>query len=233
MTANVIRLRAVVALLAVTAGAARVEAEAQGYVVDPGRSRVRIHLDRAGLVKFMGHAHEIEAPVADGRVEVVDNDPARSSVSLRFGAARLAVVPGSEAAGDIPTVEERMRGPEVLDVARYPEITFVSKSVRSVEAQGDRFRIVVTGSLTLHGRAVPVDIPLDVTRASDGSMDARGETALKHKDLGIEPPAVAGVVKVADRFRLQLEVHATAAAASGSTAQKPGPSTRTGGSVRH
>jgi polyisoprenoid-binding protein YceI len=194
---------------------------------------VRIHLDRAGFVKFMGHAHQIEAPVADGRVEVVDNDPTRSSVSLRFGSARLAVVPGSEAAGDIPTVEERMRGPEVLDVARYPEITFVSKSVRSVGTGADRSRVVVTGSLTLRGRELPVDIPLDVTRASDGSMDARGEAALNLKDLGIEPPSVAGVVKVANRFRLELDIHATAGAASGSPAQKPGPSTRTRGSAQH
>jgi polyisoprenoid-binding protein YceI len=233
MTANVLRLRSVVALLAVAAGAARLEAQPQAYVVDPGRSHVRIHLDRTGLMKFMGHPHHIDAPVADGRVEVVDNDPARSTVSLRFDAGRIALVPGSEPAGDIPTVEERMRGPEVLDVARYPEITFVSKSVRSVAAEGDGFRVVVTGNLTLRGRSVPVEVPLEVTRASGGGMEARGETSLNLRDLGIEPPSVAGVVKVANRFRLEFEIRGSAGAAPGSTDQKPGPAVRGRGSMPH
>jgi polyisoprenoid-binding protein YceI len=233
MTANVLRLRSVVALLAVAAGAARLEAQPQAYVVDPGRSHVRIHLDRTGLMKFMGHVHHIDAPVADGRVEVVDNDPARSTVSLRFDAARLVVVPGSEPAGDIPTVEERMRGPEVLDVARYPEIAFVSRSVRSVATVGDGLRIVVSGSLTLRGRSVPVEVPLEVTHVADAGIEAHGETNLNLRDLGVEPPSVAGVVKVANRFRLEFEIHAGANAAPASTDPKKGASTQGSGSAKH
>ncbi len=99
------------------------------FVVDPARSHLRLHLGRAGLFKFMGHEHHIEAPLAEGRVLVVEGDPVRSSVQLRFESAKLALIPGSEPEGDIPKVEERMRGPEVLDVARYPEIAFASTSV--------------------------------------------------------------------------------------------------------
>src|SRR5512134_1109091 len=117
------------------AGAGRLGAETEAYAVDPTASRVRIHLGRAGLMKFLGHEHEIEAPLAEGRVEVVDGDPTRSRVALRFESARLALVPGSEPAGDIPKVEQRMRGPEVLDVTRHPEIAFVSTSVRSKTAR--------------------------------------------------------------------------------------------------
>ncbi len=233
MTANVRPLRALAALLALAAGAARLEAEPQTYVVDPGRSRVRIHLDRTGLMKFMGHEHQIDAPVTDGRVEVVDDDPTRSTVALRFDSARLALVPGSEPAGDIPTVEGRMRGPEVLDVTRYPEIAFVSKSVRSVATEGGRVRLVVSGSLTLHGRSVPVELPLEVTRAVDAGIEARGQTNLNLRDLGIEPPSVAGVVKVANRFRLEFEIHATASAPPKSVDQKAGASAQGRGSTQH
>ena len=217
---SVARWRALAALLALSAGAARVEAQPRTYVVDPAASRVRIHLDRSGLMKFMGHAHDIEAPVADGRVEVVDGDPSRSTVALRFESARLAIVPGSEPANDIATVEERMRGPEVLEVSRYPEIAFASKSVRSVATEGERSRLVVSGSLTLHGRSVPVEVPLEVTRVADGGIQARGETSLNLRDLGIEPPSVAGVVKVANRFRLEFDVRASAKTATGSVDQK-------------
>jgi polyisoprenoid-binding protein YceI len=233
MTASV-RLRCALAVpLVLAAGGARLEAQPRTYVVDPAASRVRIHLDRSGLVKFLGHEHEIDAPVADGRVEVVDDDPSRSTVALRFGSARLAIVPGTEPAGDVPTVEGRMRGPEVLDVARYPEIAFVSKSVRSVATEGDRFRVVVSGSLTVRGRSAPVEVPLEVTRVADGGLEARGETSLNLRDLGIEPPSVAGVVKVANRFRLEFDIRARANAATGSIDKKPGASMQGRGSTEH
>lgn len=207
--------------LAIAAGAP-IEAASQTYVVDPGASRVRIHLDRAGLAKFMGHEHEIEAPVAEGRVVVVDDDPSRSTVALRFASARLAVVPGSEPASDIPAVEERMRGPEVLDVGRFPEIAFVSRSVRGVASEGELSRVVVSGSLTLHGRTVPVEISLDVARAADGGLQARGSASLELRNLGVEPPSVGGVVKVANRFRLEFDIRASASATPGPGDQRPG-----------
>jgi polyisoprenoid-binding protein YceI len=205
------RLPLRLAVLVVIAAAGRLEAQPATYVVDTTASHVRIHLGRAGLVKFLGHDHDIEAPVAEGRVEVVDDDPARSRVTLRFESARLSVVPGSEPAADIPKVEERMRGPEMLDVARYPEIAFASTAVRSQAKDGSAIRIVVAGNLTLRGRSFPVEVPLEVAREAPG-IAARGELALNLRDLGIEPPSVAGVVKVANGFRLELEIRARAAA---------------------
>jgi len=224
MTAHVRPLRALAVLLALAPGAARLEAQPRIYLVDPPGSRLHIHLDRSGLMKFMGHAHEIEAPVAEGRVEVVDDDPSRSTVALRFESARLAVVPGSEPAGDIPNVEERMRGPEVLDAARHAQIDFVSKSVRSVATEGDRLRLVVAGTLTLRGRSVPVEVPLEVTRLAAESLEARGTANLSLRGLGIEPPSVAGVVKVADRFQVTFDIRASASAAPGSRDRKAGAS---------
>jgi polyisoprenoid-binding protein YceI len=203
-------------LVVFAAPAVRLEAQPETYEIESKESRVRIHLGRAGLMKFLGHDHHIEAPIAEGRVEVVDGDPARSSVALRFESARLAVVPGSEPADDIVKVEERMRGPEVLAVARYPEIVFASTSVRSQAADGSRFTIAVAGFLKVRGRAFPVEIPLEVVRDTLGIV-ARGALALNLRDLGIEPPSVAGVVKVSNRFRLEFEIRATPPAKSGRT----------------
>ncbi len=203
--------RSLAGLVFLAAAGPSARAESQAFVVDPATSRVRIHLGRAGLMKFLGHEHHIEAPLAEGRVEVMEDDPARSSVRLRFESAKLAVIPGSEPANDIAKVEERMRGPEVLEVTRYPEIGFASTSVK-VEAQGgSRSRLVVVGTLMLRGRSFPVEIPLDVER-EEGGIKVLGERFLNLRDVGIEPPSVAGVVKVADRFRLEFEIRATAAA---------------------
>ncbi len=195
-------------LALIAAAASPLGAETEVYAVDPATSHVRIHLGRAGLMKFLGHDHEIEAPVAEGRLEVVDGDPTRSSVALRFESARLALVPGSEPANDIPKVEERMRGPRVLEVTHHPEIAFVSTSVRLHAQDGPRVKIVVAGTLTLRGRALPVEVPLEVL-CEAGRIVARGGLALSLRDLGIEPPSVAGVVNVADRFGLEFEIRAT------------------------
>jgi polyisoprenoid-binding protein YceI len=196
-------------LVVLSAAAGRLEAQPRAYDIDAKASRVRVHLGRAGLMKFLGHDHHIEAPIAEGRVEVVDGDPARSSVVLRFESARLAVVPGSEPADDIVKVEEKMRGPAVLGVARYPEIAFASTSVRGQARDGARATIAVAGFLVGRGRAFPVEIPLEVVHDTLGIV-ARGALELNLRDLGIEPPSVAGVVKVSNRFRLEFDIRATA-----------------------
>src|SRR5262245_18478187 len=203
------RLSLPFACLVVFAATARpLEAQPEAYAIDPAASHVRIRLSRAGLLKLLGHDHEVEAPIAEGRVVVVDGDPTRSSVTLRFESARLTVAPGSEPADDLQKVEERMRGPEVLDAESYPEIGFVSTSVTVRAKDGSRVDVVVAGNLTVRGRLFPVEIPLEVFRDALG-IQARGGLLLSLRGLGIEPPSVAGVVKVADRFRLEFEIRAT------------------------
>jgi polyisoprenoid-binding protein YceI len=199
---------AAVALSLLLAGAARLPAgEAGSFTVDASASRVRIHLGRAGLLKFLGHDHEIEAPVADGRVVVVEDEPGRSSVRLRFEARRLAIVPGTEPGDDIPKVEARMQGPEVLDLERYPEIVFASQSVGGEAIAPGRYRLRVRGTLELKGRSFPVEVPLEV-RLAGAVIQASGEVEWRLRDLGIQPPSVAGVVSVANRFRVAFDVEA-------------------------
>jgi polyisoprenoid-binding protein YceI len=199
---------AAVALSFLLAGAVAFPAdEAEFLAIDPGASRVRIHLGRAGLLKMLGHDHEIEASIAEGRVEVVDGDPGLSSVRLRFEARRLAVVPVSEPAGDIPKVEARMRGPEVLDAERHPDIVFTSSSVVGEAVEPGRFRLRVRGALALKGRSFPVEIPLEVEQTGT-ELRARGEVEWRLRDLGVEPPSVGGVVKVANGFRLTFDITA-------------------------
>ena len=197
-----------VALSLVLAGAAGPTAgEVVSLAIDPGASRVRIHLGRAGLLKVLGHDHEIDAPIAEGRIDLVEGDPARSSVRLRFEARRLAVVPGSEPAGDVPKVEARMRGPEVLDVERYPDVVFASSSVSGAPIDAGGYRLRIRGTLEVKGRSFPVEVPVEVRRLG-GDVRAEGGVEWRLRDLGVQPPSVAGVVKVADPFRVTFEISA-------------------------
>ena len=184
-------------------------AQPEVYVVDPEASRVRIHLGRAGLLKFLGHEHEIDAPLAEGRIEIDTEDPARSRVDLRWHAPFLAIVPGTEPEKDIPEVEERMRGPEVLDAEKYGGIHFWSFEIQveKADAAAGVWRLRVRGGLELKGARHTVEIPMEVRR--DGpTLVATGDVELRLRDIGIEPPSVARVVNVSDKFRLTFEVRA-------------------------
>jgi polyisoprenoid-binding protein YceI len=205
--AIVVRI-APVALCVLLASPAILVADEPGLLsIDPGTSRVRIHLARAGFLKFLGHDHEIDAPIAEGRVVPAAGDPAQSSVRIRIEARRLSVVPGSEPTEDIPKVEERMRGPEVLDVDRHPEIVFTSTSVAGEAAGPGRYRLRVRGTLELKGRSFPVEVPLEVGQTGV-ELQARGEVDWRLRDLGIEPPSVGGVVRVANELRVTFEITA-------------------------
>lgn len=199
--------RAALALLLGGSGPAFAQPEV--FSIDPEASRVRIHLGRAGLLKFMGHDHEIDAPISEGRIEVDPVDPAASRVDMRWEAALLAIVPGTEPDKDVRTVEERMRGPEVLDVEQHTGIRFWSFEivVEEADAATGRWRLRVRGGLELKGARHSVEIPLDVRLLSDVVV-ATGEARLRLRRLGISPPSVAGVVKVRDEFRLEFEIHA-------------------------
>lgn len=182
-------------------------AQPQVFLVDAEASQVRIELGRAGLLRFLGHGHAIVAPIADGRIEAYAADLPASRVELRWEAVRLAIVPGTEPAGDIPKVESGMRGADVLDAEGHPDITFVSSSVTGrADAEG-AYRLVVRGMLTLKGRPTAIEVPLEV-RSDAEALVASGNVRLRLRDLGVAPPSVAGVVKVSNDFRISFEIRA-------------------------
>jgi hypothetical protein len=68
-----------------------------------------------------------------------------------------------------------------------------------------RYRLLLRGPLVLKGESTVVEVPLEVERVASG-LKATGEARLGLRDLGLPPPTVAGVVKVANRFRVTFEV---------------------------
>jgi polyisoprenoid-binding protein YceI len=83
----------------------------------------------------------------------------------------------------------------------------VSTSVAGEPVEPGRYRLRVRGTLELKGRSFPVELPLEV-RQADAELQAGGEVDWRLRDLGIEPPSVAGVVRVANEFRLTFEITA-------------------------
>jgi polyisoprenoid-binding protein YceI len=183
-------------------------AEQRVYVVSPEPGQVTVHVGRAGLFKFAGHEHEVTG-TASGQVVADEADLARSSVTLTFAAAALKVTGRGEPAEDVPKVQAKMEGPEALDVARHPTITFRSTSVSGRPSGPDRWDLQVEGDLTLHGVTRRITLPLQVERAG-GALTATGRTVVRHTDYGLKPISVAGVVKVKNELTLDFRIAARA-----------------------
>ncbi len=193
------RAAVVIALLPVLA-----RAEEKAYVVDSSDSSFRIAVGRSGLFSFAGHTHEVLASGIEGRILADTGDPARSSVTLRIPSAGLRVSGKGEPAEDVPKVQSKMEGPEVLDVARFGDVVFRSTAVEGREA-GGVWNLRVSGELALRGVTRPLTLPLRVT-LSPGRIEAVGQLVLKQTDFGIKPVSVGGVVKVKNELGCDYKI---------------------------
>src|SRR5205807_8460972 len=105
-----------------------------------------------------------------GIVHLDADTPSRSNVRLEFNAAAMRVTGKGESADDVPKVQQTMLSDQVLDVKKYPTITFESTSVSA--------RNEVSGKLTIHGVTRPVTA-LVVLKVDGASLTATGRFTLK------------------------------------------------------
>lgn len=185
------------ASLVVCASAAQVALRAQ-----PEKSTFNIELSRTGLLKFLGDDHIIAVTGYQCDVLFDEQNLLNSSIRITIRTASLGVMDPQLAAEKRAEVQKRMEGSEVLDIARYPEISFVS---RRITATGKgRFR--VEGDLKIRdtSRLVAVDVFLP---QEAGIQHVRGEARIRQTSFGIEPvSAGGGTVKVKDEMKIGFDL---------------------------
>ncbi len=102
-------------------------------------------------------------------------------------------------------VQERMTGPDVLDVSRFPQIKFESTSIE----QGSPGHLLVHGQLSLHGVTRPL-----IVNVQAGGGHYVGQVAFKQREFGITPVSVAGgTVKVKDELQVEFDIRTSAQSA--------------------
>jgi len=110
--------------------------------------------------------------------------------------------------------DEKVLGPDVLDVANYPTIDFSSRALRETSAG----RYALAGDLTIHGITQPATLDLtihgvitDTWGKSRLGLTATAE--IKRSDFGVlkfgHVPLAAGGFMVPDAVRINLDVEAT------------------------
>ncbi len=188
-------------------------ARAQGasYSIDSQQSKMEIHVSKEGAFKVFGHDHLIAAKQLSGEVRFDPQNLDQSSVHLRVSAKSLTVIDPGESENDRRDVQATMEGEKVLDVAKFPEITFTSASISAAKKTSDGWELTLSGKLNLHGVEKPVSFPLHV-RADNNELRTQGEVSLVQTDYGITPVKVGGgTVKVKDKLKITFSMVANAA----------------------
>jgi polyisoprenoid-binding protein YceI len=194
------------------------DAAAGVWHVDPARSQLVVYVSRAGALSPALHDHQFFATRWGGTISVDPSQPQRASLRLTVDASSLRDREPGLSPRDVRTVEAQVRGPEVLDAERFPEIRFVASRFEPLQSNATgaagALRGVVFGTLTLHGTTRPMRIPVQ-TAWSQRALEARGSVEFLQSEFGIRPYRRAlGTIAVRDRVRVAFSVRAVPTAAA-------------------
>ena len=190
-------------VLAISCGAMFLVQPAAGQTrgIDTRDSKLIVRVSKAGLFSSFADNHEVEAPISEGVIDV-----GARQVRFVIESKRMKVLDPQLAADKRQQVQERMLGPDVLDVTRFPDIKFESTSVEQTGPD----HMLVHGQLSLHGATRPV--VADV-RTENGRY--LGSVTLKQRDFGITPVTIAGgTVRVKDELKIEFDICPSTQAAS-------------------
>jgi polyisoprenoid-binding protein YceI len=162
---------------------------AETYQADPVHSSVVFRVKHANTAFFWGRFNEIS-----GGFALDSADP--SQVKLDFQVKAASVDTGNAKR------DQHLKGPDFLNAAQFPTITFASKSV---EKSGDAY--LVTGDMTLHGATRPVTVHVTPTGTGRGPTGTEiggieASVVIRQSDFGITKMAAM----IADNVLIYISV---------------------------
>jgi len=122
-------------------------------------------------------------------------------------ASGLIVVDATSGESGEQTRDRRMHR-EVIESAKYPEITFRPSRVHGTVDLAAPGPITVEGVLTLHGQDHPLTVPVQLRRAG-GQLMAEAKFDIPYVAWGMKDPSTF-ILRVEKQVHLTLETAATA-----------------------
>jgi polyisoprenoid-binding protein YceI len=174
------------------------------YRIDASRSRFTVQGSADGLFSMFGHDPVIAIRGFGGDARFHPSTLASASLLVLVQANSLAVI-NKVSDKDRREMERAMRD-DLLEIARHPEIVFMSTSVAANQTGEGQYRIRIVGQLSLHGVTREQTIDAQVT-VNEVNLRAQGEFPLQQSDYNIKPVSVAGgTLKMKDELRFSFDI---------------------------
>jgi hypothetical protein len=180
--------------------------------IHTGNTRIYVHVFKTG----MGHEHAVIGLVREGFLHLGAEQNAgyvvadlTSLVADPEVARRALGLPGATDGETQKKVNSNMKGPEVLDVARFPVATAKIHSARLMPQASPRGmpQYLLEGEFNLHGVTRKMSVAAEADE-SNGWIRLRGHTSLLQSNFGIPPyTALMGAIGVADQVELYAEAY--------------------------
>ena len=161
-------------LCALTMLAGSAFAQVQTWNIDPNHTAAQFSVRHMGISTVRGAFTKVS-----GSAQYDPSDLSKTSVEATIEAASVDT--------RVSMRDDDLRSANYFDVAKYPTITFKSKSVQAAGAG----KLKITGDLTIHGTTK--EVVLDVDSPSAPVKDPRGNshvgasaaTTISRKDFGV------------------------------------------------
>jgi len=218
----------VLALAAGAAGRLLGQESSTEWTIVPAESRLTVNVFAAGLLASALHTHHFQPADWSGEIAW---DPSRAGIvqiAVRIAAGSLRDRQPELSAKDVAKVERQVRGPEILDAEKFPNILFEAGRLERAQitpgGEGE-FRATLAGTLTLHGKSSPIQFPIQ-GRVAACRLEASGTVTFRQSDYEIKPYKTAlGTIAVRDEITVDIVLVAAARRRSdcaGAASQAPG-----------
>jgi len=176
---------------------------ADQYKIDPVHSNVGFAVKHMVVNTVHGRFNDWS-----GEIIYDDKDPAKSSVNVTIKTASINTENSDR--------DTHLKSPDFLDVQKFPEISFQSKSV---DKQSDGF--VAHGVLTIRGVSKNVDFPFKINgpiKVGDSNLlGAEASLTINRQDYGVawSKSLAPGELVVANDVKIDINVEAKQVKAAG------------------
>jgi polyisoprenoid-binding protein YceI len=208
-----LRSLAILVCLAASNGVVRAQPPAakpaarEEYRIDAKKSRFIVETQTSGLSAMFAHDHKLEFMDYSGTASFKPGAFTTGALTLVAQASSLKLLE-EKSVGEKQAVEGTLRE-DVLETAKYPEISFKSKKVTATRRGDGTFDVRLTGELSLHGVHRAITIPARVS-LDGGTLHAIGEFEIRQTDYDITPFSfVAGTVTIKDTLAISFDFVAT------------------------
>jgi len=175
------------------------------YSVATNESTLTIFVGKAGALRGLGHEHVVAVKSFSGEAHIPSNALNRASFAFEIETGSLSVADKGITEKERIEIERTMKS-KVLEVSRFPKISFQSVSITDIKPTTNGETALLNSRLTLRGVTNQVSVPVTITVTPE-QLHVSGDVTIKQKDFGIKPYSTAGgAVKVRNELKIRFSV---------------------------